>query len=234
MNRVICDICGTTYSESARQCPICGSTQYTVDEAALAAGEMELLMDSHRKGGRYAMTKEQKKRQDPSPWNAPQAQMSAQQWEQSRASRGNPWLIAFLVTLIFVMVVGTVVLYLRFYLPNKNVPDPNAKPPVIQEETQPTEQTEPTIPCTNLALLSGGTVELTQPGHKYLIHVATIPENTTDKVTFESQDESIATVSREGRVTAVAEGTTYIQVTCGSQSFQFKVVCNFSQGEDTP
>ena len=234
MNRVICDICGTTYSESAEQCPICGSTEYTPDDSAAVSGDGELLMDSYRKGGRYAMTKEQKKRQEHSVGSFAQEEMYVPQWEPDRGSRGNPFLIALLVTLIFVMVVGTGFLYLRYYLPNQNVPDPDAEPPVIQEETEPTEQTEPTIPCTNLALLSGGTVELTQPGYKYLIHVATIPENTTDKVVFESQDEGIATVNREGRVTAVAEGTTYIQVTCGSQSFQFKVVCDFSQGEDTP
>ena len=37
MNKVICDICGTAYPETATQCPICGSAKQ-VDSNAVADG----------------------------------------------------------------------------------------------------------------------------------------------------------------------------------------------------
>lgn len=231
MDRIICDICGTTYHASAQQCPICGAKPPNPGKSVPVQWAQESSVESHRKGGRFAMTKEQKKYQETTAPVYRKEQPPVQTWEQPQPRRGNPLLIALLVTVTFVLLVGTAVLYLRYYLPNQNLPDPDAQAPVIQEQTEPTETTEPTIPCTHLALLSGGSVELTQPGYKYLIHVATVPENTTDKVVFTSQDESIATVSKEGRVTAISEGSTRILVTCGNQSFFFQVICDFSPEE---
>ena len=227
MNRIVCDICGTTYHESVRQCPICGSKCPDIENMTLADSAYHAPADQNRKGGRYAMTKEQKKKQETNPVPVFE-QPAPQEWVEERPSRGHPILIALMVTLIFVLLVGTGVLYLRYYLPNQDLPEPDAQPPVLQEETEPTETEAPTIPCMHLALLSGGSVKLTQPGYKYLIHVATVPQDTTDKVVFTSLDESIATVTKEGRVTAVAEGTTSIVVSCGEQSFRFQVTCEFT------
>ena len=37
MSKVICDVCGTTYPETAQQCPICGCAKNTT--AQTVAGE---------------------------------------------------------------------------------------------------------------------------------------------------------------------------------------------------
>ena len=58
-------------------------------------------------------------------------------------------------------------------------------------------------------------------GQSYLLNAAAAPEDTTDTLMFVSGDESIATVTADGRVTAVAPGNTVITVSCG----EFSVEC---------
>lgn len=49
-------------------------------------------------------------------------------------------------------------------------------------------------------------------GEKYKIPVSIYPSNTTDKVKWSSSNEEIATVDKNGKVTAKKEGTVYIKV----------------------
>ena len=53
MNKIICDICGTSYPDTAESCPICGYSQIP----DLELTEEDLLMDepllTRNKGGRF-------------------------------------------------------------------------------------------------------------------------------------------------------------------------------------
>ena len=52
MNKIICDICGTSYPETADQCPICGTAKDVSAESLL---EEEVVTATERpKGGRFA------------------------------------------------------------------------------------------------------------------------------------------------------------------------------------
>ena len=53
------------------------------------------------------------------------------------------------------------------------------------------------------------------------------PDNTTDKVTYTSGDESVVTVDEYGRVTAVGEGETVIVIACGDKRIETPAVVNF-------
>lgn len=64
------------------------------------------------------------------------------------------------------------------------------------------------------------------------IGVETVPSPTTDAKVFVCADESIAKVSAAGVVTAVAPGTVVVTVTCGSQSAECTVVCDFEADPD--
>lgn len=64
------------------------------------------------------------------------------------------------------------------------------------------------------------------------IGVETVPNPTTDAKVFVCADESIAKVSAAGVVTAVAPGTVTVTVTCGSQSVECKVICDFEADPD--
>ena len=45
MNKVICDVCGTAYPETASVCPICNSARKNVEQTAAASttGEAETV-----------------------------------------------------------------------------------------------------------------------------------------------------------------------------------------------
>ena len=53
------------------------------------------------------------------------------------------------------------------------------------------------------------------------------PEDTTDKVTYTSGDESVVTVDEYGRVTAVGEGETVIVIACGDKRIETPAVVSF-------
>ncbi|RDY30882.1 Ig-like domain-containing protein [Lachnotalea glycerini] len=63
-------------------------------------------------------------------------------------------------------------------------------------------------------------------GEKQLLSITVLPTDTTDQmVTFQSSNESVATINGMGRITAVSAGTTQITATCGTvqNSFQLTV-----------
>ena len=95
------------------------------------------------------------------------------------------------------------------------------------------ETTEPTIPCRSIAL-TGGMAELNREGQFYLLNVKVTPEDTTDILTYTSEDESVATVTVDGRVTAVAEGETTIYITCGKQQINCPVVVRYVEETEPP
>ena len=78
--------------------------------------------------------------------------------------------------------------------------------------------TEPaSIPCTGLSspytyfwAMSG-----TAP---WKLNVTVTPANTTDKLYYKSEDESVVKIDENGYVSALNPGTTKIHITCGSQS----------------
>ena len=69
--------------------------------------------------------------------------------------------------------------------------------------------TSVTLSETNLTLYTGATVQLT---------VSVAPENCTELLTWSSSDESVATVSEDGLITAVGMGSTKIEVTTGTMT----------------
>ncbi len=239
MGKIICDVCGTTYPDTAERCPICGCTR---DEAAnMLSGELmmdELLTDAKtapkkreifdfdevNTGSATSPEKPDREVYEEDDFEEPPKQHTA--------------LIVLLTALIALLLIAAAFLFFRFYLPgmgDKETEAPSTAAPTVQ--TQPAETTEPTIPCESLALLSGsatGDAELVTPGQKFLINVHALPENTTDKLRFVSADESIATVSEDGQVTAVGEGETVINVICGTIEMPCRVTCNFSKETEPP
>ena len=75
--------------------------------------------------------------------------------------------------------------------------------------------------------------DLSEVGFSHLVNVLVIPENTTDTVTFESADQSVATVTEDGKITAVGEGETVVTITCGDVQAYVNVVCDFTPEETT-
>lgn len=246
MGKIICDVCGTTYQDTAQRCPICGCTR---DEAANMLSD-ELLMDemlAEPKAGSGRQGAKKREIFDFDEANSGGARRSAEQKvpyaeeETEVEPKQNTAVIVLLTALIALLLIAAAFLFFRFYLPGRGQQGSTVPPTVPQMvQTEPvvtTEQTEPTIPCESLVLISGtatGDAELTAPGQKFLINVHVSPENTTDKLTFVSADESIATVSEDGQVVAVGEGETVINIICGKMEMPCKISCNFSKETEPP
>ena len=237
MSKVICDICGTTYQDTADCCPICGCSQDIAKELAREDFVMEeTTAESRGKNGRFSSKKREifdydevntgvpaEEEEDSYPYGGEE--------EDEDEPQHNTFLVILLTVLIVALLAVTGFLFVKFFLPNM-LSDKETTPVTetqAVEETQ-TETTELRIPCQSLAL-SSGNAELTHEGNFFLLNVIVTPEDTTDDLVFTSGDESIATVTEDGRITAVSEGSTVIYITCGDQQVTCPVTCSFA--EDT-
>ncbi|MDE6017813.1 MAG: Ig-like domain-containing protein [Muribaculaceae bacterium] len=70
-------------------------------------------------------------------------------------------------------------------------------------------------------------------GEEFKLTAQLTPENTTDKITWTSDNENIATVDEAGNVTAKAIGKATITATCGSFSATCNVKCYAKKGNVT-
>ena len=233
MSKIICEICGTTYQETAECCPICGCSR---DAAADLLGE-ELQQGAawEESAGTSAKKKQifdfDEVNSDPEETDEQpeEEEVYEEEEEEEDRSRPNTFVVILLTLLIAVLLLTAGFIFVRYFLPNIGE---DAEEPVVTTEAVIETTAEPTtelrIPCDGLVLTSGTQVQLKQTGFNHLINVTASPEDTTDTVVFASADESIATVSADGKITAVAEGETVVTISCGDFSFEVQVVCDFS------
>lgn len=244
MNKVICDICGTQYPDTADQCPICGYAREIAGQAIpterVDRNVPARASSSRSKGGRFSASNVRKRTDDAPayqekyPKQTKQPTREANHYNRAEPD-SNPILVVLLVVVIILLLATTAFIFFRYFLPNV----------MSEEPTVPTEQTESvpesseatmddTIPCEALALTSGGSIEFAAEGEMSLLNVVLIPSDTTDELIYTSSDESIATVNEEGRVTAVGEGEAVITITCGKRQMQCNVICAFVTEQTEP
>ena len=238
MEKVICDICGTTFPDDAEKCPLCGcSRDFLLEDtgdALLMDEEMDAAVSGGRKRGKVFDFDEVNQEK---PVRNVQVEDDFDDddddEEEEEEPRTNVFLVVVLVILIVLLLLAAGFFYLRYFLPNmKDEPvqtEPVATTMVI--ETEPVETEDLGVPCTNL-MMDGGKMELGEGGKK-LLNVHVYPEDTTDAVVYVSGDESIVTVSEDGTVTAVGEGATFITVTCGNQQIKCNVTVDYDATEVT-
>lgn len=236
MSKIICDICGTTYPDTAENCPICGCSR---DAAADFLGAEflteELADDAKAKGGRFTTKKKEIFDFDEVNTEIDEDEVSGEvnpyeeEEEYEEESRGSNVFVIILLTLLIVALLGAAgFLFVRYILPNMSEEEtvPPTTAAVVEETEAPT--TEANVPC-QMLILTSGTAELKEEGQYFLLHVQATPEDTTDEIIFASADESIATVSEDGRITAVSEGETVIFITCGNIQTTCPVVIAYEE-----
>lgn len=231
MSKVICDICGTTYQDTADCCPICGCSREIASELA----KEDFLVE----GGDGRSVAKKREIFDFDEVNAPRRPMDEveqtyvdddEEEPEEEEPQHNTFLVVLLTVLIVVLLALTGFLFVKYLLPNagqKETPVSTTEARV-EQTTLPPVTTELRIPCQSLAL-SSGNAELTEEGGLFLLNVMKHPEDTTDELVFVSEDESIATVSADGRITAVSEGETVITIYCGDQKISCPVLCSFPE-----
>lgn len=239
MNKVICDICGTSYSDSAETCPICGYSRIfgddEVDERFIQNGESatdERYYKPVKTGKGIFDYDAQEGSDDPEDLYSDQVSFDP---EPPQEPTPNYFVVIVLVVLITLLVVASGFLFFRYFVPN--LFDSSSAPtlatePLSESEASvvPTDAQEidaTAVPCERIAL-TGGLQTLSKEGQMWLLHVKVTPEDTTDTISYTSEDESIATVSDNGRITAVSEGKTVITIRCGTQSMTCPVIVDYS------
>lgn len=231
MNKVVCNVCGTSYPESAAQCPICGYVQTADKTASSNSGESTY---TYVKGGRFSKANV-KKRNQAKQASAPSAALN----QTAKKEKSNVALIVLIVVLLLAILAVSGYIALRFFLPNDflyeglgnlNLPSAsqNSENDIpATESTEATEATEDTtvaLDCTSVSI-DADTLNFDTIGSTYMLKVSLEPAETPDSLTFASSDETVAIVDANGQITATGEGNAVITVTCGDISAECNVVC---------
>lgn len=225
MSKVICDVCGTSFPETASNCPICGcakapDAQPVITEEVQADFE-ETTGYNPVKGGRFA--KNNIKRT--ASIRTPERRRTSERNNQNEPQENNKALIAVVVILLLAIIMVVVYIGVKVFLSDLTVnpnQDSSSQSTVSGNESTGGGNAEQ-IPCTELKL-SSLTIELKEENQTYMLAVELTPVDTTDKVTFASADPTIATVDENGNVQPVGYGTTVITVTCGDQTKECTVI----------
>ena len=205
MSKIICDVCGTSYPETTKQCPICGSVSPgDVKNVTNDSGDGVVSTGyTYVRGGRFSKTNV-KKRSRPKTFNA--AKEKETNTANNTDEKSNRGLVITAVVLLLAIIGVVIYIALRFFSP---ISDPSGN-----NSTGNTLNTLTDLSCTGITL-DTDTILFEQIGDARLLQVTIEPQNTTDATTFASEDESVATVNAVGKITAVGAGTTKITITCG-------------------
>jgi len=244
MNKIICDICGSTYPETAQCCPICGSSrEFGIENPDYVPSKMpEYVPESKKKQGLFSSSAKKAQEflydMDESMFDAPmdilpEISKPDQAPAENLKPRTNYFLVVFLTFIIGLCLIFCGFLLFRYYIPyqiQKETPQQTEEMSLPEVTTE--ESTESTIPCKSIVLTSG-VPEINRIGQYWLLHVLVMPEDTTDRLTFVSSDESVVTVTDEGRLCAVGEGQTTIVISCGSEQILCQVTVKLPEEETT-
>ncbi len=250
MNKVICDICGTTYPETASQCPICGCAKpedISVIDAGTDGQPTSTGTYTYVKGGRFSKSNVKKRNQafdagyrEDLPRTTGK-KPSGKKGNQPQESSGNGFLVALLVLLLVGIAAVSLYIYFNFFAQRPLDSESTSQittaatttEPITQQNTVETPEattvdtTPSVIPCTGIALTDTA-VALDTEGDTWLLDVKLTPANTTDSISYHSADETVATVDASGKITAVGDGKTVITVSCGNMTASCEVTCQLA------
>lgn len=241
MSKIICDVCGTSYPETATQCPICGCVRPA--DVTVVAGNSDVPESAdtgnyiYVKGGRFSKSNVRKRNQSQQGIHAEVEDVESQEPEKEKRNSDLGLVIAVCV-LLLAIVSAVIYIALNFFgsapTTQKQPSDfENPAATTTAEISQATTQaTALEIPCQSI-LISKTSVELDSVGAACLLNVTVNPSDTTDKVLFSTSDDLVATVSEDGKIVAVGAGEAVITVTCGSATAQCNVVCRIETTEAT-
>lgn len=219
MSKIICEVCGTSYPDTTMQCPICGCVHPGNSRSVASGNDSEDNGGyTYVKGGRFSKANVRKRSK------AAGAGMQAAGEDQNDKS-SNRGLVITAIVLFLAIIAVVCYIIVQFILPGNGKPaETTPKNPTPVETTI---ETKPVVvPCKSLKL-EADVITLDKKDAAWMIYTRVEPAETTDKIAFSSSDETIATVTENGKVVAVGPGQAVITVTCGDQAVQCTVECTF-------
>lgn len=262
MSKIICEVCGTRYPDTAEQCPICGYIKESTDnepEQEIQEDVLEIPERPRVPGGRFSKKNVRKRLKEQGTYEEAEeysrAASKAEKYEsqeepddedeeneEETSGKGGAILNVLLVLVIVALLAVSALIFVKYFMPDLLDKVSETEPAYTEQTVAPTEEpteapteepTEaPTVPCQEL-ILDETDVTLREVGAMHLLNIQILPEDTTDEIMYISSNEEVATVNEEGRITAVAEGTVVITAVCGEQQLECNVVCNFAEEEET-
>jgi flagellar basal body-associated protein FliL len=244
MSKIICDICGTAFSDTEEFCPICGCAK-DANAEALAEELMKEEVVFSAAAMEVAAPKKAPVLEDEEPdyddfdededdeIDDEDDDDDYDDDDEEDEHKSNAGLVILLVIVILLLLAVGAFILVRYFLPNVMGPQPT-EPSIVETTAPVVETTELKIPCESLALTSNVEIVLEEVGANWLINVMALPENTTDALTYVSSDETVVTVNEQGKLTAVGEGTAVITITCGEQALNCTVTCRFTEETTAP
>lgn len=226
MNKVICDICGTAYPDTAPKCPICGYAKTATETTSAGTERRSSEGYTAVKGGRFSKQNVRKRNGGKPTERTPNPDRERRPQNEEG---GNTGLILVVIFLLVAIIAVVIYIGLRvFRSSDAETPQPSGTSQVTQPSTTPSDPTSSTtgIACESLQL-SNQTIEFVNAGDTWTIQARPTPANTTDAVTFESSDPSVVTVDETGLLTAVNAGEATITVTCGEVTQTCQIKCSF-------
>ena len=232
MSKIICDVCGTSFPDTATQCPICGCA--SVVEHAVANPEDKGDNAGHGsytyvKGGRFSKTNVKKRNNGKKPIQEEPEEKPQKKVGKKKSNRG--LIIAVIALFVAIVAVAVYIAVSAFILPGmkttETIPATTAPTTVV---TEPATEPEPElIPCEDLECPI--TVTLYEEGEVLQLQVKAMPEDTTDVPTYvileSSENANAITIDEAGNITAIEEGEAIVEVTCGEKKALCTVVCDF-------
>lgn len=228
MSKIICDVCGTAYPDTAAQCPICGCAKGNTEQKVAADTHVEDTSYVHTKGGRFSKRNVRRRTQK----STQEPRTTAVRKSEEGEEQTNKGLVILVIVLLLAIIAVVIYIGVRFFAPfdngDKNPVDTVGTTGVSQSQ----QATEQKIPCTALEI-SNKTIEFRLSGDAWLLEAVATPADTTDAITYTSANDKVAIVSETGCVTAVGGGETVITVTCGEIKQECKIVCSFASVGDS-
>lgn len=240
MSKIICEVCGTSYPSTAAQCPICGCVKASGKQTVAGDTEKKTPVQNNKtrtpvKGGRYSKANVRKRNQASNPKVPERGSKSPE--KNDKANRG-----LIILALVLLLTIAAMLLYIafRFFVPGLDKGEDTTGTTVdttaaVDTATGDTtvDTTAADLSCTDLTL-SNNVVELTTEGQAWLLNVSPVPADTTDPITYASSDESVATVSAQGKVVAIAPGQALITITCGDVEKTCRIIVAYEEETTAP
>lgn len=206
MSKIICEVCGTSYADTANQCPICGTVRPT--EAQSVNDDGAASEYTYVKGGRF------------SKGNVRRRNTGREYTDGERSSGAKIGLLVVLIALILVVIAIATYVVITLVGGN-NIP-----------ETDPTPTQAVTNPCQAIVLPQKEII-LENVGDTHLLNARKSPVNSTDELSFESSDTEVVTVNAQGLIEAVGEGSAVITITCGNVETECQITVGSTEVEQT-
>ena len=216
MSKIICEFCGTSYPESAAQCPICGCVRPAEDNEILDLVNEPTQSEEYHyvKGGRFS-EKNVRKRNTVTNSDS----RTVEQRETKKTPPSNKGLVITIIVLLVAIAAVIAYIVLLFFAPDflaKN--HDNDVLPTEQETEVPVD-----LSCKQIRL-SATEYVIEEIGDELQLEPNFIPLNTEDHCTYFTDNDAVATVNAAGLVTAIGSGEANITLTCGEATLTCKII----------